>query len=320
LVLSRWALIILLLPAAALGQRETTRDALSRVEETLTLKLERGGLAGKDVLPLMVVSVTPAFEETRAWYPNAALRTLIQVFGAAGLRACEACMAPRLSVEEGRLIQQSTAPTADELIRIDQGVRGTAAPARAAIYLDETVEGVTVRIIDLRNSRILLAENFDPSLREMTRTRRNFTLSEELDRRSRGDSLSHTFFDVTMYPGLHISGDWTEQWGNGNANLSGVTLALFDPVMGVGGVYYRVIPSAMNIMVGGKLIMSVPTALVQGITGESIDLLDPLLTGVFVARLPIGSSNYGVSLTASTNGQVGLGFSLMNLTSLPFLP
>jgi len=39
----------------------------------------------------------------------------------------------------------------------------TLTPARAAIWLDETPGGVTMRIVDLRNSRIAFAENFELS-------------------------------------------------------------------------------------------------------------------------------------------------------------
>ena len=320
MLLKPLALLAVLLPAVALAQRDTSREALARVEETLTLRLEEGGVSLKDVTPAMVVSVSPAFEESRAWYPAAALQTLVRVFGSAALRSCEACMASRLYVEEGRLEQFTTALGAQEIIRLDENARGTAPPARVAIWLDETPQGVSMRVIDLHNSRIVFVQNFDPGLTELARTRRNFTLTEELERRARGDSLTHTFLDVTMYPGQHVSLDWAEQWGDTNANLAGLSVSVFDPVVGVGGSYYRVIPNAMNLMVGGKVLLSVPTAIVSGISGQPTQVLDPLLTGVFVLRVPIASSNYGVTFTASTNGRIGIGFSLLNITALPFLP
>jgi hypothetical protein len=320
LLLKRLALLAALLPTVALAQRDTSREALARVEETLTLRLEQGGIALKDVAPAIVVSVSPAFEESKAWFPTAALQTLVRVFGAAALRSCEACMAPRLFVEEGRLEQFTTALGAEEIIRLDENARGKAPPARVAIWLDETPEGVSLRIIDLHNSRIVLVQNFDPGLTELARTRRNFTLTEELERRARGDSLTHTFLDVTVYPGQHISLDFAEQFGDTNANLAGLSLSAYDPLIGVGGAYYRVIPNALNIMVGAKVLLSVPTAVASGISGQSTQLIDPLLTGVLVVRMPIASSNYGVTFTASTNGRIGFGISLMNITALPFLP
>jgi hypothetical protein len=320
LLLARLCLLLVLLPAVAQAQRETTREALSRLEESLRMRLEDGGVTLKDMVPAIVVSVAPAYEQTRAWYPTAALSTLVQVFGAASLRSCEACMAPRMFVEEGRLEQATTGLDTPEVIRLDTNGRGASAPARTAIWLDETREGVSLRVIDLSTSRVLLAENFDPALAELTRTRKVFSMARELDRRSRGDSITHTFFDLTMYPGQHVSMDWTEQWGDTNANLSGLSVSVWDPVLGVGGAYYRVIPSAMNIMVGGKLLMSAPTALIQAISGQDTTLLDPLLTGVFMVRFPIGTSNYGVTFSASTNGRLGVGVSLMNTSWLPFLP
>jgi hypothetical protein len=304
----------------ALAQREASREALSRLDETLALRLEDGGLGVKGLLPAVVVSVNPAFEETRTWYPTEALATLVRVFGAAGLRACEACMAPRTYVQEGLVEQVTTNLGAPEITRLDEANRGSSAPARTAIWLDETPDGVSLRIIDLQNSRILLAENFDAAMTDQARTRRNLSLVRELDRRARGDSITHVFFDVTVYPGQHISTDWVDQWGETNANLTGFSLSLFDPVLGVGGAYYRIIPSALNITVGAKVLMSLPTGLVRGISGDDVDLLDPLLTGVFMVRVPIARSNYGITFSASTNGRVGVGFSLMNISLLPFLP
>lgn len=320
MLLRRLALLALLLPAAAFAQRATTQDALSRMQETLALRMGDGVLSPKDLTPALVVSVAPAYEETRAWYPAAALNALVRVFGAAGLRSCEACMSPRLYVEQGRMEQDLTSLTVPEIVRLDEQTRGTAAPARSAIWLDETPQGVALRIVDLRNSRIVFAQNFDPRLYELTRTHREFTLTEELERRARGDSLTHTFVDAAVYPGQHFSLDFVEQWGDSNHNLSGLTLSLWDPVMGVGAAYYRVVPQALNITVGGQVILSVPTALVSGVNGQVTNVIDPLLTGVFVARLPIADSNYGLLFTASTQGRIGFGISLMNVSLLPVLP
>ena len=321
---SRLALAVLCLglaaPAAQAGSG-TSREALARLEETLAARFEEGGFSAKALSPALVVSVRPAYEESKAWYPTAALATLGRVFGSASLRSCEACMAPRVYLDGGRLEQVTADPGVVEITRLDAAGRGSAAPARTAVWLDETGEGVSLRVVDLANSHILLAENFDPGLREAARTRTNTSLARELERRSRGDSLTQTFFDLAMYPGQHLSLDWTEQWGDTNANLSGVTLSLFDPVLGFGGAYYRVMPAARNILVGAKVILSLPTALVASVTGDTgRRVVDPLITGVFVVRIPIASSYYGVLFTASTNGQVGIGISLMNTSLLPFLP
>ncbi len=321
MLLARLALLAaLLLPAAAFAQRETTREGLSRVEESLTMRLEDGRLRAKELTPAIVVSVAPAYEESKAWYPTAALSTLVKVFGASSLRSCEACMAPQLYVADGRMEHLSGGLGAVEITRLDEANRGNSAPARTAIWLDENGEGVSLRIVNLKDSRILVAENFDPNLLEQARSRRSIAMARELERRARGDSLTHIFIDVTVYPGQHLSMDWVEQWGETNNNLAGISMSLFDPVLGFGAAYYRIIPSAMNMTVGGKVLLSVPTALVSAISKQNQTLIDPMLTAVFVARLPFGGSNWGLDLTASTNGRVGVGLSLMNFSLLPILP
>jgi hypothetical protein len=314
------ALGLALGPAVAHAQRQSSRDALTRLEETLALEQQDHAFDLKQLAPAIVVSTRPAFEETRVWFPNAALATLAHVLGAGSLRACDACMSPRLYVAEGHIDQDVGDLDLAEIVRLDDSTRGSSAPARTAIWLDETPGGVSLRMVDLRNGRILVAQNFDPQLQEEAHTVRAYTLTRELARRVRGDALTQTFIDVAVYPGQHVSLDFSEQWGDTNANLSGVSLSAFDPLVGLGVSYFRVVPQALNIAVGGKLLMSLPTALVQSVNKGSGQVTDPLLTGVFMVRVPIATSNYGVILSGSTNGRFGVGFSLMNLSLLPFLP
>ena len=72
--------------------------------------------------------------------------------------------------------------------------------------------------------------------------------------------------------------------------------------------------------------MSFPTATAEFATSLADDeedppeLIDPLLNLVAVYRMPIGRSNYGITVTASTNGRVTVGLSLLNTSFLPVLP
>lgn len=306
-------------PTLAFAQRDTTAEALLRMEEVLTLRHDGGTLDLNTLAPSMVVSATPAFEESLSWYPTAALNALVRVMGSDALRFCEACLAPRTFVQEGKLEQFTSAMTVEEIVRLDNNARGTTRPARTAIWLDENASGVSLRIIDLQTGRIILAENFDPRLSEAAASEKSFTRSEELMRRSRAQDITQTFVDIIAYPGQHIAFDWTEQWGDTNQNLSGVSVSVLDPVLGLGGAYYRAFPDALNLLVGGKILMSFPTALVRAVSSEDVDVVDNLLTAVFMLRIPIASSNYAVSFSASTNGNIGIGISLMNISLFPVL-
>ncbi len=312
-------LVALLLGAGpAHADPTTTRDALDRLEEILQVRIDDGRLSVEEVMPALLVSAQPRYEPSEEWFAVRVIEVLQESFGE-GLRLCEACMAPRTWVGDGALTWQAGPIGLDEVVRLDDRSRGDAPAARSAIWVDEVPSGVAIRIVDLRTARVIFAQNIDPNLVENRRTQRNYNLSQELERRARGDSLTQSFLDLALYPGQHISLDITEQWGPTNHNLSGLTLSLVDPVVGVGASHYRCLPFG-RVLIGGKVILSLPTAVVRSLSEDETDVIDPLVTGVAVLRVPFGGSNYGAVLTASTNGQFGAGISLMNIRLLPVIP
>lgn len=317
MLLSLAVTVLLLLSGPARAGADTTRDSLERLEEILALRVEDGELAPSEVVPAILVSVAPRYEESEGWFATRAMEVLIGAFGNGGLRLCEACMAPRAFVGDGNLTYQTGAVGLDEIVRLDDQFRGDAQPARSAIWLDEYRGGISLRIVDLRTGRVIFAQNVDPFLVENENTHRMYTLTEELERRARGDGLTQAFVDFALYPGQHISLDWTEQWGKTNANLTGVTLSVLDPVVGIGAAHYRRV-EFLDMLFGAKLIVSIPTALVRIV--DDGDVIDPLLTGVALTRVPFGRSNYGAIASISTNGTIGVGISLMNIRILPVLP
>ncbi len=310
--------VLLALSKPALAGAETARDSLDRLEEVLELRVEDGRLKSEDVMPAILVSAAPRTLESQAWYTTRVIEVLEKAFGAGGLRVCEACMAPRAIVDSGQMVYQVGPVGMDEVARLDDLNRGGSEPAKTAIWLDESAGGVSIRIVDMRTSRVIFAQNVDPTLVEVKNTHRLYTLTEEQERRARGLGLTQAFIDVAIYPGQHISLDWTDQWGKYNKQFSGMTLTILDPVLGIGAVHYYCLP-ILHALVGGQVVLSIPTGLVQGL-GQQGQVLDPLLTGTAVVRVPFGRSNFGGLLTASTNGEIGFGISLMNISLLPVLP
>ena len=313
-------LIATVLVAVAEAGSDTTRDSLDRLEEILEISQLDGQLPkGDNIGAALVVSTRPYYEESRGWFGTRALEVLERSFGPGTLRLCEACMAPRAFVEDGHLVYQTGPIALDEVQRLDEQTRGSGVPARTAIWLDEHRGGVGIRIVDLRNGQVLYARNVDPTLNEVRNTQRSYTLAEEYERRAKGLALTQAFVDFTIYPGQHLSLDWTDQWGKRNGALSGFTFSFYDPVVGVGASHYQRIP-LVNALVGGKVILSLPTAITRNISNDVGDIIDPVLTIVAVARVPFGRSNYGGILTASTNGEFGVGISLLNISLIPVIP
>jgi len=312
------ALVLLAAPAAMAGP-DATRDALDRLDELLELRIDDGRIPLRDTSPVMLVSARPFYEESAPWFGTRVAQILQERFGGASLRICEACMVPRAFVEDGHMAFQTGPIGLDEVVRLDDQTRGQADPARAAVWVDEWQGGVSVRIVDLRTGRVIYAQNVDPFLVEYKNTRRMYTFAEEYERRARGESVTQAFVDFSLYPGQHISLDFTDQWGKRNSSLSGVTFSLLDPVAGVGAVHYQRL-QLLNTLVGAQVVISVPTALVASLGDDTGEVIDPLLTVVGVIRVPFGRSNYGALATVSTNGAVGVGVSLMNIRLLPVIP
>jgi len=304
-----------------MADRGTTRDALDRLEELLEMRQEDGLLDARLMLPTLLVSAAPRYEESKNSFTVQALSTLTRVFGRGSVRMCEACMRPRTAVEHGRMEHTSGPASLDEVIALDTRYRGDGPQAKSGVWIDETQSGVSIRVVDLRSGQVLFAQNIDPQLREYRGSARMFRLSRELERRTRGESLTHANFDMALYPGQHVALEWFEQWGDYNQNMSGLVLSFYDPVLGLGAAYYRAL-EWQNIMIGAKGILSIPTAIAQSqvADGEDAELIDPLFTGVFVLRYPFGGSNYGLLLSASTNGEVGFGLSFLNTSLIPVLP
>jgi hypothetical protein len=292
---------------------------MDRLGEVLALRVDEGQIQPQDLSPALLVQARALPGTDPAWFSTRAIEVLQGGLGLAELRLCEACLAPRADVGPGVLTWQAGAASLDELRALDAHGRGAAAPARSAVWLEEVPTGVAIRVVDLDSGQVLFARNLDPGLVEHRNSRRLYTLSEELERRARGDGLTQLFADFALFPGQHVSLDWTDQWGATNSNLTGLSISAFDPVLGIGAAHYRRVPVADSLL-GGKLLLSIPTGAVKALGESADDALDPLVTVVGVVRVPLGRSNYGALLTASTNGEIGLGISLMNISLLPFLP
>ncbi len=313
-------MLLHLLTAMAVASPSATNEAFERLDELLTRRLEDGLLAREDIVPTMLVATKPLYEESAGDFQTRSLRVLLATLGEQ-VRVCEACAVPRTQVENGALVTQVGPIGLDEIRRLDEANRGDDPPARSAIWIEEYALGVSIRIVDVATARVIFAQNVDPQLKELDRTRRRYFLADELERRARRDGLTQLFVDVPVWPSQSVSVDWTDQFGKGNRHLAGFSLSLFQPIAGFGAAYHHVIPALGNTSIGGKVYFSLPIAVGSLFVDTSeIDLPDELITGLATVRVPVGRTNLGLVLQASTNGTVGAGISLLNFTLLPVIP
>lgn len=95
---------------------------------------------------------------------------------------------------------------------------------------------------------------------------------------------------------------------------------MIGPVLGVGPTFALVVPSLLDTMFGGKILLSLPNALIATVSRSDVELFDPTVSLTGYARLPFGKSNYGLFLFGSTSGSVGVGLSTLNTSIIPVLP
>ncbi len=315
--------------APALAQRATTLGALARAREAI-VEAQRDGRVPTDVV-VLVASVRPAFIETQASFPAAATAVAIDAFGARQVRGCDACMNPRLVQGNGGLRYETGELSLADLVGLDAAARGRGPAARLALWLDETPAGVALRIVDLADGSVLLARHLEPGLDTLVRSTRHVSVTEDVRRRLRGDSLTHVHWNLGLYPGQHLGLELLDQFGPQRQDMAGLSLSLVNPVLGIGGAYQHVFTEAWNVAVGAKVIVGIPGLVLQTLnneTGANIDatgLIGGPLTAMATAQLPIFDTNYAVFAFAGLHlplfvPSAGIGISLLNVHVLPILP
>lgn len=322
-VLTLWSVLaaaLWLCAPGALAQRESSMAGLDRMEETLQPLAEAGRLAPSRVGPVLLVGAKPAYERTGTWFPAAATAAAVRVFGHGYVRVCEACMNPTVHAANGKL-EYSSAHTLPMLARLDDELRGQGAPAKTALWIDETPTGVAVRIVALGSGQVLYAGHFDDRMTQQAQTADVYKSSTELSRRLRGESLTHIVTDLGITPNPRLSFDVLEQFGAHNEHLAGVTFSFGAPVLGVGASYHYVMSGLWNLSLGGQVLLSIPEGVVAAIPDADVSTgLDPLWTGVLVARWPIPQTSFALNATATTSGSFAVGISMLDTSILPFLP
>ncbi len=305
-----------------------TRDSLFRAEEVLSALWDDGVFDENNLSPMIVVGVFPYSEDTRRELSARGYSVLRRSFRDVTLRICQACMSARVFQKQGRLDYSIGLPPPEDVKRLDEQMRGVSPPARSMVTLTESARGVALEIVSLVNGRVLYAEHFTPELERERRSRQSFSRAAELQRRSRGESLTHSFVDYGLLGynvagglvGVHLALDWMEQWGPNNEFLTGLSISVVGPVLGVGASAGMAFPQLFDALMGAKVHLSVPNLLVSTIAQSDQEIIDPTVTVTGYLRVPYGLDNYGAFLFGSSSGSLGIGISSLNTSILPVVP
>lgn len=308
--------------------RLAVQRSLGHMEERLNGLVEAGGL--RQQVPVLVASILSASPEYKDWFFAHALRSLVDVFGPENIRVCHACMGTDVNQTPGQLEWRSTAWDASELSAADQKLRKQGEPAKIAMYIAEDRQVVSVRVVSLANATVLFASNFDPTLNELRRSETFRRHHIELKNRENRAGHMHLQWDGILYPNQHLALDVLDQFGNSNEHLAGLSMSLLTPLAGIGFAYHYVFQEAWNISLGTKVLFALPNVVLNALTDEPVELVDPVLNTIFIVRVPIPETHFAVSGMIATGTDafpfptkfptLGLGVTLLNPSLIPVLP
>lgn len=314
--------------AAAENPRSAVQQSLRHMEERLLGLLEAGNL--HDQMPVLVASVSSLSPENETWFVPYAMRSLVGVFGPGNMRVCNICMKTEVAEKPGLLSLRRKDWSTRELVSADQKIRQQSQPAKSALYVHETRNVVSVRVVSLDDARIIFAANFDPDFSALRRSENIRRYHVELKDRRAGAGHTHFLWDGILYPNQHLALDILDQFGERGQHLAGISTSMFTPLLGVGFAYHYVFQDAWNVSLGTKVLFAGPNLLLRVLFEEDLELVDPLINTVFVLRVPIPETNLAVSGMIATGSDsfpfptqsptLGVGLTLLNPTLMPVFP
>ncbi len=307
-----WYLCLLIAIVGESHAEVRVESLLRRMDQELRETIQDGGISRTELSPLIIASFKIDIPEVQR---DAHLNSLIKNLKAtlsSEVIYCAPCEQTEVKQNKDELTYMIAAPTAAEIRDFDARRRvNGAGPARAVLFVSLSELGITYRFVDPGSSRVLIASTLSPDDDYNQRSLKSFTLREEWNRTARGEVLAHTFYDLGAYPSPHIGVSWLEQWGQDNSYLTGFSMSLVNPLLGLGVAGFKAMPNMNNTLVGGKVLFGLPRLLqdsaskgennASDITGNPIEL-------VGMIRYPIGRTSMGVIGYISTSG-IGVGFS-----------
>lgn len=292
----------------------TGKDLLV-LEDDLKTKLEGDDRVLTAMTPLLLARPKHVWRESRDDFSASVTAMLKRVLGDSSILECQQCDTHRLYVaEDERVIVQNgeLGPLDFRQLREQPGF----ATAKSMALVAETPSGIEMRVISIKDGRILYMALAD-STRSLSTTNPYQHYATELERRKMGEALAYTFVNIGLYPEGMFQLEWVEQFGSRNQHVAGVGISLFNPIFAIGGVYHYMLPSHPRANLAGALYYPLQNALGDlGSTGEDS------ATGGMVLQLMAQyafTDTFGSFLALNSRGDVSLGVNLFNPLLMPFM-
>ncbi len=294
-------------PSAIAGETLPT-EAMLRLEERLREQREDGLLPVHRMQTLVIASVVSDKNNTQV-LTNALAQTLGRAL-AIKVMICDSCAAGLIQSGE-RTIYESG------FVDLDRVRAAYDTWPEAALWAEASGPLLSIRIVSVRDGEVLFADTIDPRVDWSARSVRSFSLSRLNERKARGEVILHTQYDIGLLPlagSPHIGWSLMQQWGSSNQYLSGFSLNLSDPILGIGVNWFRVMPGLSNSLLGFKLMASLPRLMTEALSRGSKNnspIEDKPVSLIGMIKFPMFGppEKFYFNAYVSTNGSIGLGLS-----------
>jgi hypothetical protein len=156
-----------------------------------------------------------------------------------------------------------------EKINFEQGGSLNTKPTKTNMTIIENKFGFVYRLSSTSDSQIVDAATVTKGPSLENRSEKKFSYYKNQERQYEGRSIYHSMFDFAVYPNPHIAWSYLEQWGEYNEYLSGFSLSLAGPGLGLGVAIFKALSSNPKLLVGTKVYANVFNVLQRTITGDS---------------------------------------------------
>lgn len=249
--------IITLLFISELASARTQAEKLNLINKMFTIlyeKVEDADLRYESIFPITVVRIESQDDDVDkiiSYIPTKAPDGKL-----ADINICYECINGSLELSN------------DE-IRFDKGGDLVKKRTKTNMTIIENDFGFVYRITSTKDSLIVDAGTIATGISLENRTEKKFSYYKNQERQFEGRGIYHSMFDLAIYPNPHIAWNYLEQWGEYNEYLSGFSLSIAGPGLGLGGAIFKALPSKPKFLVGAKLYANLFNVLQRTVTGDT---------------------------------------------------
>lgn len=304
-------LILLFIPSYLIADENSLREAMQKLEERLSEHINDGFIKQASISPLAIVSVTSDNDQIQ--HITTSLAESLQRATGAKILICDRCNIAVIESGEQTIYESDFV----DLEKVRSIYQSENIQPLTVAWVEWSHEILSIRMVVLNSGELIFASTIDSKVEWSSRSMRNFTDSRLRERQVRGEAIIHRHIDLGLLPlggAPHIGWSIMQQWGSSNQYLSGISISLSNPLLGIGVNWFKVFPRLNNSLIGFKVLGSIPELLTKSLSkgsGSSGLTGDQALTVLGMIKYPLFGQPEQFYLNAyvSSGGSIGFGLS-----------